>query len=258
MIGTARGRGLRSWAAISLFTLASLSGSAADPAADPAAGPLPPERLRDLALSAILFRSNGLPDDSLFGITKESPDKVKSDLARDWSVRDRDGLLATIARTEVNGHAPLFRDLLGIIEAAGPEADPEALLAANRPKLPEQQVKYLAFLSLNYDRCRGRGFDAWDLGRCVALARWGYGAGFVSEDEAWAEIGRVAEKARERYSSWRDFGEDYALGRAVWAAGFDQELRYYAAAEAVLKRLLEPGNPWSVLPWSDATKEVSP
>ena len=254
MIGKANGLAFRSWAAISLFALAALASAAADPAAVP----LPPERLRDLALAAILFRSNGLPDDSLFDVTKESPDKVKSDLSRDWSVRDRDGLLAAIARTEVNGLAPLFRDLLGLIEAAGPEADQAALLEANRPKLPERSHKYLAFLSLNYDRCRSHSFDAWDLGRCVALARWGYGAGFISEDEAWAEIGRIAKEAHERYSSWKDFGEDYVLGRAVWAAGFDQELRYYTAAKAICDRLLEPGNPWRDLAWNGAAKEDSP
>jgi len=254
MIEKISGSGLRSWAAIFLFAFISLS----SPVADPAAGSLPPERLRDLALSAILFRSNGLPDGSLFDTAKESPEKIKADLGRDWSIQDRESLLRMIAGTEVNGQAPLFRDLLKIVETAGPAADRAALLAENKPKLSDSHFKYLAFLSLNYDRCRGRSFDAWDLGRCVALARWGYGAGYISEDEAWAEIGRVAREARERYSSWRDFGEDYALGRAVWAAGFDQELRYYAAAEKIVRTLLDSGNPWSILPWSESPKEDRP
>jgi len=47
---------------------------------------------------------------------------------------------------------------------------------------------------------------AWDLGRSISLCRWGYNVGFITEDEAWARIFRIARIIQPLYRSWEGYG----------------------------------------------------
>ena len=56
---------------------------------------------------------------------------------------------------------------------------------------------------------------AWDYGRTAIIARYGYAAGYVEEDVAWAHLKIAADSAAQTYSSWREFTAAYILGRAL-------------------------------------------
>lgn len=56
---------------------------------------------------------------------------------------------------------------------------------------------------------------AWDYGRTSIIARYGYAAGYISEDEAWHYLEIAAENAHPIYNGWREYVAAHILGRAV-------------------------------------------
>lgn len=87
---------------------------------------------------------------------------------------------------------------------------------------------------------------AWDLVRAINLARWGHGAGLLSEEEAWGFVLRAAGGLRRRYRSWAELGGDYVLAHDLWAGEADPAL------DEVTRQLLDPANgdsPWQRLRW---------
>ncbi|MFC4640225.1 DUF1266 domain-containing protein [Deinococcus hohokamensis] len=87
---------------------------------------------------------------------------------------------------------------------------------------------------------------AWDLVRYINLVRWGFGARFLQEAEAWQFILRVAPRLEAAYDSWGAMARDYILARNEWAGGVDPAL------VRVTERLLDPENkrsPWQQMPW---------
>lgn len=61
-----------------------------------------------------------------------------------------------------------------------------------------------------------RGSIAWDLGRLVYIARASYIAGYISKDQAWQSINSVLPTVKENFANWKEFGQSYMLGRAVY------------------------------------------
>ena len=87
---------------------------------------------------------------------------------------------------------------------------------------------------------------AWDLVRAINLARWGYGAGLLGEEETWGFVLRAAGGLRRRYRSWAELGGDYVLAHDLWAGEADPAL------DEVTRQLLDPANgdsPWQRLRW---------
>ncbi|MDR2176588.1 MAG: DUF1266 domain-containing protein, partial [Treponema sp.] len=73
---------------------------------------------------------------------------------------------------------------------------------------------------MNWNIFNDRNILAWDLGRNIALCRWGYDVGFLSEEEAWEKIMYYAKLIQPLYKSWEEYGYDYYMGRVFWASGF--------------------------------------
>jgi tetratricopeptide (TPR) repeat protein len=77
-----------------------------------------------------------------------------------------------------------------------------------------------------------RGLKACDYGRYIFLSRWGYQAGYLTEQEAWERILHAAQKVEGLYHSWEDYAAHYILGRMFWATAFKDEYKY--GNEAIL------------------------
>ena len=99
-----------------------------------------------------------------------------------------------------------------------------------------------------YERLGAKGLIGWDYARYVSLCRWGYVAGYLSEDEAWVRIMKAARLLQQTYGSWRELGENYLIGREFWSPA--QTARNGQLYEATFQRLVsDPQSPWVRLPW---------
>ncbi|WP_165795247.1 DUF1266 domain-containing protein [Deinococcus koreensis] len=100
----------------------------------------------------------------------------------------------------------------------------------------------------------GREGTAWDLVRVINLSRILYGAGYLTEAQAWASMIQAARSLRATYSSWGEMGEAFLHGRDWWAKGRS------AAFQTAHVRLLDPQNadsPWNQVAWNSMEPAVS-
>ncbi len=89
---------------------------------------------------------------------------------------------------------------------------------------------------------------AWDSSLYICICRWGYLAGYLSEDEAWNLIMPKAKIIKHNYTSWKDFAEHYMAGRKIWdekAYERDKEL-----FEKAIRRLGQnTRSSWNMFAW---------
>ena len=79
-------------------------------------------------------------------------------------------------------------------------------LDANTAHSVEMVQKYAAQLG-------SKSLLGFDLCRYVAVCRWGCLCGYLTEDEAWDKIMPVAAKLQATFSSWKELGQNYLIGR---------------------------------------------
>lgn len=174
-----------------------------------------------LAVSAVLTAQNDDRFDTLSGIDgmMNWRQAVPYRLRAGWGIESRADLLKTLTWLESGGHRRAFDR-----EHPGTSG--------------------------------GKGIAAWDFGRYVALVRWGYALGYLTEDEAWRKVMPVAQATQNTYSSWSEFGDSYAAGREYWLGGEPDQVD----ARAISSKLLaDPGSPWVTLPWGlDVGSDAAP
>jgi hypothetical protein len=87
------------------------------------------------------------------------------------------------------------------------------------------------------------------LGRNIALCRWGYDTGLLTEEEAWEKIMYYARKIQSLYNSWAEYGLDYYLGRIFWASGSGSEMDYFLKTDEAYQKLMGLAGYWTSLEW---------
>lgn len=88
----------------------------------------------------------------------------------------------------------------------------------------------------------------WNYPRAVNLARWGYGATFLSEKEAWNIIVPAAQRLQLTFGSWQELGAEYLAARARWFA--DDLPSRRQAGNAYRAVVMDPYGPWRKYPWN--------
>jgi Zn-dependent protease with chaperone function len=101
--------------------------------------------------------------------------------------------------------------------------------------------------------------NAWDLVRSITLCRWGYLAGFITEDEAWDEIMPAARILQHLFSSWRELGRSYLSRRDLWSRDLNVDSD---AARADLRALFREllfltTSPWRKTTWNRIERDLS-
>ncbi|XRQ10858.1 DUF1266 domain-containing protein [Actinomadura welshii] len=96
-------------------------------------------------------------------------------------------------------------------------------------------------------RANAGRFLIWDYGRALMLYRWGYMAGWLTEEYCWERMLPLAIDIQRRYSSWRDMATCYLQGRLLWSGGGGEAQAEYG--RLVDDLLGEPRSPWNVVPW---------
>jgi Protein of unknown function (DUF1266) len=201
-----------------------------------------------LATTAIIFEFNRNRLDMLAGtaITPDLEANGKHLLSDGWGVNNRDDLLKTLTWLQFQGHRNEF-------EQIGTRADAlsaQQLLTVEAAAQSSPQALNKLEIALRSHRTLGKkGILAWDLVRYIAVCRWGYLAGYLSETEAWDHIMPAALRLQRTFASWQDLQSDFLIGREYWSL---QETQLKGARfHAIYDRLLEdPSSPWNTNPWA--------
>ncbi len=197
-----------------------------------------------LSATAILTAlTRRAPRFDLLGGAENNPDgqgSSKALLASAWGVDSRDKLVSTLEWLSGTGHSAEFQQ----VAAAFAQAPPQA----------RQQDPKLAFVGQFGGELGPRGLMAWDLGRAIAVAGWGYLAGLCSEEEAWGASLSAGVRVRAAYGSWDEYAKHYRLGALFHDANsvgpIDQVIGQLSSA---------PDSPWRAVPWSlDAAAAPAP
>jgi hypothetical protein len=194
----------------------------------------PPANLWALSATAILtLTTRRVPRHDCLGGAPPGPEEekiAKTILANSWGVESREKLESMIEWLSTRGHSADYQQAAAAFQQAPP---------AQRQGDPK-----LAFVGQYGAQLANRGLLAWDLGRLLALAGWGFLAGYCQEFEAWGVILPAADRIRGAYTSWEEYGQHYKLGALFAmpaAAGqIDQVLAQLASA---------PDSPWKTTPW---------
>jgi hypothetical protein len=201
-----------------------------------------------LATTAIIFEANGNRHDLLTGIVA-TPDGLESGkrlLSKWWGVNNRDGLLEMLTWLQFEGHRSSFEALGRQVDAMNEQQfmTTKAAILTNG-----QELLRLEVVRQNHRLLGQKGILAWDLARYIALCRWGYLAGYMSETEAWDHIMPAALRLQQTFSSWQDLQIDYLVGREFWSAEQTQENgnRFRAIYDQFVH---DPSSPWNVDPWT--------
>ncbi len=169
-----------------------------------------------LALPAILMEYNFSSHTTLNTNPegKDEEDTSKGILEDGWGIYNYENLIEDITWLKDEGHSKRCEELLIINKEL---TNNNFIIDVNQ--LPDGDLNRLNFLAEYYNFINEETLlKGWDLARIVALCRWGYDAGYMSEDEAWEIIMNTTKTILTLFSSWEEFGANYILGRMYWKA----------------------------------------
>lgn len=215
--------------------------------------PLTPAQEFGLAAGAVLAEMNGHRHDCLPGDLPGQSLQIamRTVLSDDWDVGGPEQVVETLRWLSEEGHRAEYEELRGQLVDAGPIAEPLALLeeeSAKRMSARERQDFERKVACVAGHGQRHPTILAWDLCRLVSVARFGAGAGYLGDDDAWRWILEAANRLRSTFGSWREMSDNYSVGREFWGDTDSKE-----PYEQARVSLLDSGNtesPWNRLPWN--------
>ena len=221
---------------------------------------LPDDRKREaLAFSGLLGEQNKAQHNRLDPFPSDTT-KGRMILTSSWGIEDREELLDMLISLDEGGHSQSFRDALEFLEAIPESDDPVDYVYRNENSAGRaSRILYTALIK-DIPGMRERTLRAWDWGRSVSLCRWGFNAGFLSEEEAWEKILAYRVKILGYYNSWEDFTANYALGRMFWNAYSSDKDGYIDKANEIFEsynRLIHTQDSIWRAPWN-GSGDVSP
>lgn len=154
-----------------------------------------------------------------------SPDSVE--LAEAGQKIVRAGLLHYLELSAASSNEDAIRHLNETFEASWYRADLHSLHADDDPRAA------IAFA------CVRLAFFS----RSLMLMKW------IEPDLAWRVLLLNAQRARECFNSWDDFGQAYLAGRRQWLARFRADPLSCDLEEASVKAYTRRTGTWSFLPW---------
>jgi len=200
-----------------------------------------------LASSAILMEVNNQRHDLLGGEFRSARNiETRLMMLRSWwSIENREDLLGTLSWLMDEGHRKEFTETGEMLFTLSPE---EVASCVANAQNDEELLHQFEIVREFYPRLGNKSLLAWDLGRYIALCRWGYFVGFFTEEEAWAKIMPAARMLRQNFASWGEMADNYLLGREYWSYSITKAngAQY---RQVVTKLLRDPSSPWCRCPW---------
>lgn len=174
------------------------------------------QQLWCLGLSAILTAVNGQRHDVLRHSDAETFSKILSGW---WDIGDRNSYLENIQWLAEQGQRQAFIHVFRS-QLLVPEHEWRLTAATLMQQNPKQYQREM--LVRHYSSIIGSaGIAAWDFGRITSLARMAATCGYISEQEAWNEIYRQADKVRPLFNNWFEYGHSYLIGRQFAMGNLD-------------------------------------
>ena len=201
-----------------------------------------------MAASALLTQSNMEWHTTLapWNRTPQYINGTKRLLREQWGIEDRASLLLQLTSLDQGGMRQGF-DAIGQRISGLNEEQFQLVLASVRDD--KNAAHSLTIARRHYQRLGAKGLVGWDYSRYVSLCRWGYYVGYLSEEEAWQGIMHAARIIQNTFSSWRELGENYLIGREFWS--YSQTQQDGKLMREIYERLLaDPGSPWNRIPWA--------
>ncbi|MNJ99860.1 hypothetical protein D3C87_176410 [compost metagenome] len=172
-----------------------------------------------------------------------------------WAVFDKDSALKNLENIRTQGHRTKFNVLKdcvpadGSIDAVSLEKFKQIFLfdfsEGQEIQLKDEDYRKLAqWIQRTQKYVSDSGILAWDVARYIQLVRLCFVAGYFDDNEAWAQILKIAPVAEGKFSSWTEFAQSFLIGRTFWAGSESPE------AKAICERLLgHPASPWQFFSW---------
>lgn len=205
-----------------------------------------------LACTGFLFCQNrealrSLPGEDMSD--KNQADKRKS-LSEWWGIENRQDLLSTIKLTLNGCHNPRWLEIRRAIQNGED-------LSKYKSRWTEQKEfdTAISLVKAHGEEYGDRGILAWDLARSIALCRWGYLCGYITEAEAWQLMMPAALMMQKNYKSWDQMSAEYLVGRQFWSDSIYREGEFKLLR--IRHRLLhDPASPWVKLAWNTPLNSI--
>ena len=206
----------------------------------------------EIMLSGILSYINGHDNDTL-DVEEHNEffhDRINYILTEFWGIENKDDVYNTIAWLLNEGHTDEY---LGY-------ADAETINELINEDMDEEEIEIVKngfeFTKYFKDKLPKNIMLGWDYGRAAAIVRWSYFMNYISEEEAWEILDKIAGVMIGTFNSWKEFGISYIVGGLFWTYRKDPSetySRYYETVEA-LEGLLtetdeEEDGEWLRNPW---------
>ena len=109
----------------------------------------------------------------------------------------------------------------------------------------EDYLKLAQWVQRTQKYLKESGILAWDAARYIQLIRLCFVAEYLSDNEAWAEILKLAPFVEGRFRSWMEFSQSFLIGRTFWSGSEDPDVK------GSCERLLwHPASPWQFIDWT--------
>lgn len=169
-----------------------------------------------------------------------------------WGITDRKSALEVINWLKKEGHREQFnlsRHYL-FIKTEEYKGNYQKTKKEILSKLSFEEVDresfLLDFIWQHKDDLENKSLLAWDYMRLNSIARWCYTLELISEQEAWETMLYSSINLQKNYSSWKELGEHYLLGRTFWIGNTN----HTDAQNSIFWLKNYSGSPWKKIPWS--------
>lgn len=173
-----------------------------------------------------------------------------------WGITDKDAAIKSLENIRIQGHRTKFNVLQNALPADG-SIDSTSLSKFKKIfsfdledshdlKMSDEDYRKLAqWIQRTHRFLKEPGILAWDAARYIHLVRLSFIAGYLTDNEAWAEILKLAPLVEGRFETWLEFSQSFLIGRTFWSGGDDPQIK--SACERLLGH---PASPWRYFSWT--------
>ncbi|OWA37822.1 hypothetical protein B9G55_07230 [Saccharibacillus sp. O16] len=201
--------------------------------------------LRAFALGAVLFRMNGLLEETGFTWPASRREELRKLLAHTWSVKDEESLETHLSWLWEEGGQASYRKTESLLSALSLRDREHYFERLNGNAALFNHARLVQMYS---GKLPPSGIAAWDLGQYVFICRTAHSAGWLDGTQAFERSLNAARLAQSLYRNWTEFAVAYLAGRQIWTNQPSAEAAK-PYVDCVSKLLTDPQGLWHRLDW---------